>query len=210
MSIKVLVADDHEVLRQGVASLLRETDIKIVAEADTVERTVQLVKKHHPDVVLLDVRMDDDGLSALERIRDEQPDARVVMLSMFDNPTYIARAAAWGASDYLLKGASRHELISAITAAARGQPPAKHGEFKRISDALAANGEEDEIDDVPLTKRELQVLRHLAFGLSNREIGLSLKISVETVKEHVQNLVRKLGFSDRTEAAVWATRKGLV
>ena len=73
---------------------------------------------------------------------------------------------------------------------------------------MAANGDEGEIDDIPLTKREMQVLRHLAFGLSNREIGLSLKISVETVKEHVQNLVRKLGFSDRTEAAVWATRKG--
>jgi len=209
MPIKVLIADDHEVLRQGIASLLRDTDIKIVAEADTIERAVQMAKKHRPDVILLDVRMDDDGLSGLERIRDEQPNARVVMLSMFDNPTYIARAIAWGASDYVLKGASRQELISAITAAARGQPPAKNGAFKKVVSVMATR-EEDKESETPLTKRELQVLRHIAFGLSNREIGLSLKIGVETVKEHVQNVVRKLGVGDRTEAAVWATRKGLV
>jgi DNA-binding NarL/FixJ family response regulator len=209
-TIKVLVADDHEVVRQGLACLFSGSDIKIVAEADCAERAVQLVKKHRPDVVLLDIRMPDgDGLAALEKIRHEQPDARVVMLSTYDNPTYIARAVAMGACDYLLKCSTRQELISAITAAAQGEPPSKGGELKRISSAMAAR-EPGHGSDVPLTQRELQVLRHLALGLSNKEIGKSLNISVETVKEHVQNVLRKIAVTDRTQAAVWAVRKGLV
>jgi DNA-binding NarL/FixJ family response regulator len=209
-TIKVLVADDHEVVRQGLASLLSGTDIKIVAEADTAERAVQLARKHRPDVVLLDVRMPDgDGLSALARIRDEHPLARVVMLSTYDNPTYIARAVAMGASDYVLKGSTRQELIAAITAAAHGQSPSKTGELKKISTSMATRDRSDH-SDVPLTERELQVLRHLALGLSNKDIGRSLSISVETVKEHVQNVLRKIAVTDRTQAAVWAVRKGLV
>jgi DNA-binding NarL/FixJ family response regulator len=209
-TIKVLVADDHEVVRQGLASLLSGSDIKIVAEADSAERAVQLVKKHRPDVVLLDIRMPNgDGLCALERIRYEQPDARVVMLSTYDNPTYIARAAAMGACDYVLKGSTRQELITAITAAAQGESPSNSGELKKISSAMSTR-DECRDSDVPLTQRELQVLRHMALGLSNKEIGKSLKISVETVKEHVQNVLRKIAVTDRTQAAVWAVRKGLV
>jgi DNA-binding NarL/FixJ family response regulator len=209
-TIKVLVADDHEVVRQGLASLLSGSDIKIVAEADSAERAVQLVKKHRPDVVLLDIRMPSvDGLCALERIRLEQPDARVVMLSTYDNPTYVARAAAMGACDYVLKGSTRQELIAAITAAAQGESPTNCGELKKIASTMSTRDECHD-SDVPLTQRELQVLRHMALGLSNKEIGQSLNISVETVKEHVQNVLRKIAVTDRTQAAVWAVRKGLV
>ncbi|MDZ4821400.1 MAG: response regulator transcription factor [Planctomycetota bacterium] len=210
MSIKVLIADDHEVVRQGLACLLKGTDIEIVAEADTGDKVVELARAHHPDVVLLDIRMPQgDGLTALELIRDELPATRVVMLSTYDNPTYVARAVALGASDYVLKGCSREDLITAITAAAAGEAPSKGGEMRRISGTMATR-EQTGDSDVPLTQRELQVLRHIALGLSNKEIGRSLTISVETVKEHVQNVLRKIAVTDRTQAAVWAVRKGLV
>ncbi len=109
----------------------------------------------------------------------------------------------------MLKGSSRSELVSAINAAAAGQAPTKTGELRRVQGAMATR-EPSKNEEVPLTQRELQVLRHIALGLSNKEIGRSLGISVETVKEHVQNILRKIAVVDRTQAAVWAVRKGLV
>lgn len=210
MSIKVLIADDHEVVRSGLSSLLTGSDIKIVAEAKNGAEAAKLAKQHKPDVVLLDIRMPDtDGLAALEKIRSSVPDARVVVLSTYDNPTYVARAVALGASDYVLKGSTRQELIGAITSASKGQAPSRNGEMQRVAGAMSTRKEAID-DEVPLTQRETQVLRHVALGLSNKEIGRSLTISIETVKEHVQNILRKIAVSDRTQAAVWAVRKGLV
>jgi len=116
---------------------------------------------------------------------------------------------ALGASDYVLKGSSREDIVATIVAAAKGESPSRSGELKKISGMMKVRQLVDD-DDVPLTQRETQVLRHVALGLSNREIGRSLEISVETVKEHVQNILRKIAVSDRTQAAVWAVRKGLV
>ncbi len=210
MSIKVLVADDHEVVRHGVASLLNGSEIKIVAEAASGDEALQLARKHRPQVVLLDIRMPkSDGLATLEQLRAEMPETKVVILSTYDNPTYVARAVALGASDYVLKGSTRAELITAITAAAKGESPSRVGEMRRVSTAMATRQATGDVD-VPLTNRETQVLRHMALGLSNKEIGRSLSISIETVKEHVQNILRKIAVSDRTQAAVWAVRKGLV
>jgi DNA-binding NarL/FixJ family response regulator len=210
VSIKLLVADDHEVVRSGLASLLAGSDIKIVAEAATANEAVKMAAKHKPDVVLLDIRMgESDGLDALEKIHRDQPKTHVVVLSTYDNPTYVARAVALGAADYVLKGASRQELVSTIKAAAKGDAPIVGGELHRVAGAMNKR-HVDASEDVPLTNRETQVLRHLALGLSNKEIGRSLDISVETVKEHVQNILRKIQVTDRTQAAVWAVRKGLV
>ncbi len=210
MSIRMLVCDDHEVIRTGLASLLTGSDIEIVGEAATGKDAVRLAQKDKPDVILLDIRMPDgDGLSTLEKLRAKVPESKVVMLSTYDNPTYIARAVALGAADYVLKGSNREALIATITAAAAGESPSRSGELKRIASAMQVRQAVDD-DDVPLTQRETQVLRHVALGLSNREIGCSLEISVETVKEHVQNILRKIAVSDRTQAAVWAVRKGLV
>jgi DNA-binding NarL/FixJ family response regulator len=211
MSVKILVADDHEMVRSGLASMLAGTDIKIVAEADNGAQAVKQAMKHKPDVVLLDIRMPDgDGLEALDKIHRELPKTKVVVLSTYDNPTYVARAVALGASDYVLKGASRKELISVILTAAEGKSPSQAGELRRVAGAMSKNGITTPKEEIPLTVRETQVLRHVALGLSNREIGRSLTISIETVKEHVQNILRKISLTDRTQAAVWAVRKGLV
>jgi len=210
MSIKVVVADDHEVVRTGLSSLLSGSDIDIVGEASSGKEAVKMAVRHKPDVVLLDIRMPDgDGLSALDQIHRQLPKTHVVMLSTYDNPTYIARSVALGACDYVLKGSSRQELISAIRSAVNGKSPTKTGSLAGIAAEMAkrqALGDED----VPLTNRESQVLRHVALGLSNKEVGRSLDISIETVKEHVQNILRKLGVTDRTQAAVWAVRRGIV
>jgi DNA-binding NarL/FixJ family response regulator len=211
MTVKLLVADDHEVVRTGVASLLAGSEIKIVAEASNGAEAVKMAVKHKPDVVLMDIRMPDgDGLDALDTIHRELPNTRVVMLSTYDNPTYVARAVALGASDYVLKGANRQQLISTITGAAAGKSPSASGELQRVAGAMSKNFTTSNNEEIPLTNRETQVLRHVALGLSNKEIGRSLAISIETVKEHVQNILRKIAVSDRTQAAVWAVRKGLV
>ena len=210
MSIRLLICDDHEVIRTGLASLLAGTEIQIIGEAANGKDALRIAQKEKPDVILLDIRMPDgDGLSTLEKLRAKVPESKVVMLSTYDNPTYIARAVALGAADYALKGSSREDLIATITAAAAGESPSRAGELKKIAAAMKVRQAIDD-DDVPLTQRETQVLRHVALGLSNREIGKSLEISVETVKEHVQNILRKIAVSDRTQAAVWAVRKGLV
>ncbi len=210
MSVRLLVCDDHEVIRTGLATLLAETDIEIVGEAANGKEAIRLAQKLKPDVILLDIRMPDgDGLATLEKLRSKVPACHVVMLSTYDNPTYVARAVALGAADFVLKGSPREALIATIQAAAAGESPCHLGELRRIANAMSARQAVDD-DDVPLTQRETQVLRHVALGLSNKEIGRSLDISVETVKEHVQNILRKIAVSDRTQAAVWAVRKGLV
>jgi len=208
-TIRVLIADDHEVVRQGLASIFADSGISIVGEATDAAEAVKLARKLRPDVVTLDVRLgSSDGLDAVKTIRESCATTRIVMLSSFDSPTYIARAVSSGVSDYVLKTASRQELIEAVTNAARGIPPSRSGEFRRIAGSMANKTLPDDID-VPLTPRETQVLRLVAMGLSNQEIADSLAISIETVKEHVQNLLRKLALNDRTQAAVWAIRHGV-
>jgi DNA-binding NarL/FixJ family response regulator len=207
--MRVLIADDHEVVRQGLASIFKDSGIRIVGEASDAAEAVKLARKLRPDVVTLDVRLGaSDGLDAIKTIREACPETRVVMLSSFDSPTYIARAVSAGASDYVLKTASRQAIIEAVTNAARGAPPARSGDFRRIASSMANKTLPDDVD-VPLTPRETQVLRLVSMGLSNQEIADSLEISIETVKEHVQNLLRKLSLGDRTQAAVWAIRHGI-
>jgi DNA-binding NarL/FixJ family response regulator len=209
MSIKVLVADDHEVVRSGLHTLFKGSDIQIVGEASDSDQVVKEALKQKPDVLVMDIRLgDSDGLDALERIRAKSPDQRVVVLSTYDNPTYVARPVALGANDYVLKGSTRAEIISAIKRAAAGESPAADSIMNRVRSAMSRKRNDD--DKIPLTNRELQVLRHVALGLSNREIGRSLGISLETVKEHVQNMRRKIDVPARTQAAVWAVKKGIV
>lgn len=210
MPIKVLIADDHEVVRLGFKGLVGGTEIEVIGEATTGEQAVRLAKELKPDMVLLDVRMPDgDGLNALGRIKLDQPELPVLIFSTYDNPTYVARAVALGASGYLLKDMSRDELLAAIRRVAGGEDAWTREELRRVTGALATPRVAADVE-VPLTQRESEVLRQVALGLTNKEIALALGISYETVKEHVQHVLRKIGVSDRTQAAVWAVRKGLV
>lgn len=205
------MADDHEVVRSGIGTLLEGTPVEIVGLAGNISETVSLAKSASPDVILLDVRLGtEDGLTALEQVRTEAPDIAVVMMSTYDNPTYVARSIALGAADYILKDSSRLDVLTAIEKAAQHEQPSETSILRRIQATMEKRKDRSDSKDIPLTNRELQVLRHIALGLSNREIGTSLGISVETVKEHVQNILRKLDATDRTAAAVWAVKGGLI
>jgi DNA-binding NarL/FixJ family response regulator len=210
MSITVVIADDHPVVRCGLTSLLEGAGVTVVGQASSGREAIALARRHKPHVVLLDIRMSDgDGLDALQRLRRDVPQTKVIMLSTYDNPTYIARARALGASDYLLKGSTRQQIVQTISGVAAGRSPARHGPLGRVAGIMGAR------DRLPqpaadLTQREAQVLRHLALGLSNKEIAQSLSISADTVKEHVQRLLPKINAVDRTQAAVWAVKNGFV
>ncbi len=208
--IKLLIVDDHEVVRCGLKTLLADTDIEVVAEVSTGEAAIRYALENDPDVILMDIRMPGgDGLTSLGRIKLDKPEMPILMLSTFDNPTYIARSVALGASGYLLKGCTRDALIKAIRTSAAGESAWTRDELRRVTGALATPRLTADIE-VPLTQRESEVLRQLAYGLTNKEIAQALHISYETVKEHVQHILRKIGVSDRTQAAVWAVRKELV
>ncbi len=208
--IRMLVADDHEVVRFGLRTLMADTEVEIIAEVSTGEDAIKYAIENDPDVVLLDIRMPrGDGLNALGRIKLDKPDMPILMLSTFDNPTYIARSVALGASGYLLKSCTRDQLLNAIRISASGESAWTRDELRRVTGALATPRLAADVE-VPLTQRESEVLRQLAYGLTNKEIAQALHISYETVKEHVQHILRKIGVSDRTQAAVWAVRKELV
>ena len=210
MNIQILIADVHEVVRVGVRSFVAGTEIEVVAEAKTGEEAVRKTQEHRPDVVVLEVRMVNcDGLTALERIKQRLPGIPVMMLSAYDNPTYVARAVALGASGYLLKTTSRDQLLDAVRKVASGENVWSRSDLRRVSGALESSRLGENVD-VPLTKRETEVLRQMALGLTNKQIAKLLFISAETVKEHVQHILRKVGVSHRTQAAVWAVRKGMV
>ncbi|QDU93961.1 response regulator [Lignipirellula cremea] len=211
MTTRILVADDHEMVRCGIVALLKDTEIEVAYEASSGKEAEALaLEKTDIDVVVLDVRMPDgDGLTALNRIILERPNMAVLMLSTYDNPTYVARSVALGAKGYVLKGTDRDVLIDTIRKAASGENAWTRDELRRVTGALATPRLNANVE-VPLTQRESEVLRQLALGLTNKEIAQALHISYETVKEHVQHILRKVGVSDRTQAAVWAVRNDLV
>lgn len=209
MTIRALIVDDHELVRSGLRSLFAGTEISVVAEASNADDGIAKALKDKIDVVILDVRMaEGDGLNALGRIKLDRPNLPVLMLSGYDNPTYVARAVALGASGYVLKGETREALLDAVRKAAAGEFTFTRDGLRRVTGALATPRLNSDVE-VPLTQRESEVLKQLAQGSTNKEIAKTLKISYETVKEHVQHILRKIGVSDRTQAAVWAVRKGL-
>ena len=208
--IQLLIADDHEMVRCGLKTLVAGTEIKVAAEAATGQAAIKLVLEKEVDLVLLDVRMPDgDGLTALGRIKLDKPKLPVLMFSAFDNPASIARAIALGASGFLLKDCSRDDLLSSIRTAAAGGSAWVHEKLRSVSGSLRTprlGG----VLEVSLSEREGEVLRQIAQGLTNKQIAVAMNIGCETVKEHVQHIFRKIGLTDRTQAAVWAVRNGLV
>jgi DNA-binding NarL/FixJ family response regulator len=201
--IRVLVADDHTVVRDGLVAIIRqEKDMDVVAETGDGRRAVELWKKHRPDVTLMDLRMPElDGVSAIYEIRAVDPNARIVVLTTFDGDEDIYRGIRAGAKSYLLKDINRQEMFQCIREVFAGKmfvPPAI---ALKLAERLPAE---------ELTARELEVLRLLAEGKPNKIIGADLSISEVTVKSHVQSLFRKLNVLSRTEAIAVANRRGLL
>ncbi len=212
--IRVLVADDHKIVREGVRAVLERAGFEVVDEAASGRETVEKVRQHHPDVVLLDIRMPDgDGLQALEAIKSTFPDVRVIMLTTYANPGYLARAVTAGAAGYLTKEADPGQITRAIRAAVSGEQLLDYELLQMALRNVAAQAAEvSPLDDdliTPLTEQEKIILRLIVAGLSNEDIGRTLSITVNTVKTHIRHIFQKLGVSDRTQAAVWAVRHGL-
>ena len=208
--IRLLIADDQELVRSGIKAMLADTEIKIVAAVTDGVAAAKYALANELDAVLLDVRMPDgDGLTALGRIKLEKPDLAILVFSVYDNPTYVARAVALGASGYLLKGCTRDELLGAIRTAAAGESIWTREELRRLTGALGSPRLAADVE-VSLTQREGEVLRQIAGGFTNEQIADVLGICYATVKEHVQHVLRKIGLNDRTQAAVWAVRNELV
>jgi NarL family two-component system response regulator LiaR len=207
MPIRVLIADDHEVVRQGLRSILGSgPEFAIVGEAEDGQQALELSRSVRPDVVLMDVVMPQmDGISALAAIRAELPETEVLVLTSVLDEDRLLAAVRGGAIGYLLKDTRAEELRRAIKAAAEGQSQISPQAAARLMQEIRAPGVVE-----PLTQRESEVLQLLAHGLTNREIGLRLQIGEQTVKSHVHNLLRKLQLSSRTHAALYAVRTGLV
>jgi len=209
-TIRLLVADDQEVVRSGVKALLVGTEIEVVAEAACSQAAVKLALEMDVNLVLLDIRMPDgDGLTALSRIKLEKPKLPVLLFSAFDNLASITQAIDLGASGFLLKGCSRDEFLNAIRIVAAGENIWNRKRRQTASRSLRTPGRACTLE-ASLTERESEVLHEIVLGLSNDQIAAKLEINSETVKEHVHNIVRKVGLNDRTQAAVWAVRNGLV
>ena len=172
MTIRLLLADDHDLLRLGFQALLAShDDLEIVAEAANGEQAYEAVAVCNPDLVVLDVRMaHGDGLNCLGRLKLEYPDLPVLMISSYDNPTYVARAVALGASGYLLKSSTGEELVEAIRTVAAGESVWKREALRRMTGALATPRLNVDVE-VPLTQRESEVLQQMALGLTNKEIA---------------------------------------
>jgi two-component system, NarL family, response regulator len=201
--IRILIADDHPVVREGLAAMIkRRTDMTVVAEASHGQDAVALFHQHQPDVVLMDLRMPEmDGVEAIVTIREQTPEARVIVLTTYDTDEDIYRALRAGAKAYLLKDTPREELLDTIRAVSAGRT--------RVPSDVAAKLVE-RVSSETLTAREVDVLRLIVAGNSNREIATLLYISEGTVKTHVNHILMKLGVSDRTQAVTTALRRGLV
>jgi two-component system NarL family response regulator len=201
--INVLIADDHSVVREGLASLIgRKADMTVVAEASNGREAVDLWKKQRPDVILLDLRMPElDGVGAIKEIRENDANARIVVLTTFDGDEDIFRAIQAGAKGYLLKDAPREALMDCIRRVHAGETCVPVHLAAKLAQRISGE---------TLSAREIDVLKLMAQGKSNKEIGSALFISEGTVKSHVKSIFTKLDVVSRTEAFATATRRGLI
>lgn len=216
--IRVLLADDHPVVREGLRTMLSTaSDIEVVAEASDGLQAVKKVKEHQPQVVLMDIHMPNlDGLEATRHIKAQFPSTSVIMLTIYDSDAYVLDAVGAGAAGYLLKDVSEDLLINTVRAVNSGGMLIKASLLRQallgLAGATARPREKSAAGTIleELTPRERDVLRLVTQGRSNKEVGRMLSISEDTAKKHVQSILLKMGVSDRTQAAVKAVRSGLV
>jgi DNA-binding NarL/FixJ family response regulator len=205
--IRVAIADDHRVVRVGLEQLLQTfDDVEFVGAGAGGEEAVAMCTEHRPDVLLLDLSMPDvDGIEVTKRLRDASPDTKVVVFTSFSDRERIVQALDAGAVGYLLKDAEPEELHAAVQAASRGEAPIT----PRAAAALLADRRERPAE-VALTAREREVLGLVVEGLANKQIARRMGISEKTVKGHLTNLFQRIGVADRTQAALWAERTGVL
>jgi len=201
--IRILIADDHSVVREGLASVIgRNADMTVVAEASDGREAVDLWKKYRPDVTLLDLRMPElDGVGAIEAIRADDENARIIMLTTFDGDEYIYRAIRAGAKGYLLKDVPREALMDCVRRVHAGETCVPVHLAAKLAGRVSGEA---------LSTREMEVLQRIAAGKSNKEIGAELFISEGTVKTHVKSVLTKLDVVSRTAAIATAQRRGLI
>jgi DNA-binding NarL/FixJ family response regulator len=203
--IRVVLAEDHAVVRAGLERLLATTeDIEVVAGAEDGAQAVELADEHRPDVVLMDISMPNlNGIEATKKIVEANEDVQVVVLTSFGDREQIVAALDAGAVGYLLKDADPEEVIRGVRAAARRESPFASKVARTLLDARATRPE------LQLSQRELEVLRCVAKGLPNKLIARNLGISEKTVKAHLTRIFQQLGVTDRTQAAIWAREHGI-
>ena len=201
--IKILTVDDYPILREGIASIIHgENDMVVVGEASTGREAIEVFRNKRPDVTLMDLQMPDlNGIDAIVTIRQEQPQARIIVLTTYEGDVLARRALKAGATGYILKDLIRTGLLDAIRAVYAGR--------RYIPQKIAAELAEHYAED-DLSEREIEVLRQVARGTSNEIIALHLSISEATVKAHLKNIMFKLGASDRTHAVNIATTRGFL
>ena len=201
--IRVLAVDDHHVIRDGIAAIIAgESDMELVAEATNGHEAITSFRQHRPDVTLMDLRMPElGGVEAIERIRSDFPDARMIVLTSYAGDALVLSALEAGAYGYLLKNTLRRDLLEAIRAV--------HAGMRRIPRELVTRMAEHANDDA-LTVRELDVLTLMASGKSNRAIGAELNITVSTVKVHVKAILAKLAANSRTDGVIIAVKRGII
>lgn len=212
--ITVMIVDDHQMVREGLRSMLDAPDIDIVAEADSGEAAIEQIQRYSPDVVLMDILMPDmDGLAALEAINQAQLPTRVIMVTTYRNASYLLQALAKGAAGFILKDVPQSDLIATVRAVAGGSSQIDQTFLESVLRDLNKAQTNQDITlalPKPLTPREMDVLRLIVEGLSNEAIAQTLILSPSTVKSYIHTTFQKLGVSDRTQAAVKAIRLGLV
>jgi DNA-binding NarL/FixJ family response regulator len=213
MTIRVLIADDHKLFRQGLISLMktRRELVEVVGEAETGEEAIQLAKQLTPDVILMDIYMPQlDGLQAAKEIHKLLPKIAIVILTSSEKDGHLYEAVESGVSGYLLKSLDAEELFTMINGVSHGEAAMTRAVASRLLKGVAERVVSDDKGETSLTERELLVLRLVASGASNSEIADNLSISVNTVKSHLKNILEKLHLDNRTQAATYAYERGLV
>ncbi len=202
-TLGILCVDDHPLVRKGIAAILaNETDMKLVAEAGSGQEAVNAFRQFHPDITLMDLRMPGmDGIEATKQIRQIDPDAKIIALTSYDGDQEIYRALEAGVRGYILKESVHTEIVRAIRVVQSG---------KRLMPPEVAERLSEHFPQVALTPREIEVLQYVAKGFGNKEIGVRLGTAAGTVKMHLQNILSKLGASDRTHAVTLAIRRGII
>lgn len=210
-SIRIIIADDHVIVRTGLCKILEmEDDIEVVAEASDGFEAIEKVKQYNPDLVLMDMRMPKmNGAEAIKRIREFNDEVKFIILTTYSNEEYVFDGIKAGARGFLLKDAFPDEIISAIRKVNNGESLFEPTMITKVLDRFSQIADQPKIENA-LTNREMEVLQLIADGSSNKEIAAKLFISIKTVKTHVTHIFEKLGVSDRTEAVTKALRLKII